>query len=384
MRTIILGERQVSRVIDRIISEQKTLNSNQGEPLVLDIPRTFSSGDYTLNTTEDIDNALKSFNEYTKKFPENQKFSVTIISSESKVPNRGVGLNPGDLSRLRAEEVLNYIEPKLPDNITPQIQNLGAQGPRWVSSNGSNNQMYTRHQFVRLAIQAIGQSQSNDVPTKEYCTFKKSAEGGFNLPQNDYTKVIKDTLGSGSGNMTIFAEAFSVPDIIYFNYNGKTYGRAQFSGNSGDGYRIGIGTPLVYKYGSGKLPQQYGETTFMSLNPTNDFDRIVAGLEQIKNDGWDLFEGEGFFRHIFGNQSPYQNQNIASILSQYDTGKINARRLVKTLGNSIKWGMVTSPILPSVQTIGPIQKVEGVEEISIINVAPCGATKWTVNATCNQ
>jgi hypothetical protein len=100
-------------------------------------------------------------NEYLKEFPKNQKIEVEIESSESKVPNRGVSLKTGELSKKRGQQMENYLKGKLPQNVTITLKDLGAQGPEWnppkdatkeeIKSLASEDR-YTRWQYVSFNI----------------------------------------------------------------------------------------------------------------------------------------------------------------------------------------------------------------------------------------
>jgi hypothetical protein len=147
------------------------------EPIKFNISNSFPSGKYQLTNTSEIDNAINKINEFLKT-GKGSFNTIVINSSESKVPNEGVGLNPGDLSRLRASEVEKYIKSKLGDKISVKINNLGAQGPEWVSSKGSNNPEYTKYQYVTLSLSA------------EKCNFKIKYEGVQGSKSNNYIAIL--------------------------------------------------------------------------------------------------------------------------------------------------------------------------------------------------
>jgi hypothetical protein len=61
----------------------------------------------------------------------------------------------------------------------------------------------------------------------------------------------------------------------------------------------------------------------------------------------------------------------------------NKRGLISNLGNDFPWGILDSPIKQSVvRSIGPIEKIDGIDEIKVINVAPVGTTKWQISLNC--
>ena len=155
-KTIILTENQIRKVINDIV-----LEANIDTPKTKDfnISDSFQSGTYTLNKTSDIDNAI---NEIIKEFPNGAKISITVESSESKVPNKTVinpntkkPMNAGELSGLRLRVVKQYLESKKIPNITFTYVDKGAQGPDWDGVNG-RDQKYKDWQYVKLKINATG------------------------------------------------------------------------------------------------------------------------------------------------------------------------------------------------------------------------------------
>ena len=151
-----------------LISEQ-TLVTKKIEPKKFILPNNaFPSGKYKEFDRAAVDGVVKQLLDYVKDFPNNQKIKLEIESSESKVPNKGVGLKTGDLSRLRGEEMANYLKGKLPENIVPEMKNLGAQGPEWrPPQNASADQIrqlandpsFTRWQYVTFNVIGSGERQ---------------------------------------------------------------------------------------------------------------------------------------------------------------------------------------------------------------------------------
>jgi hypothetical protein len=141
-----------------ILTEQKV----KPDPKRFTLPNsTFVSGDYINFNKEDVDEVIRQMNEYLKEFPKNQKIEVEIESSESKVPNRGVSLKTGELSKKRGEQMEKYLKGKLPQNVTIVLKDLGAQGPEWnPPENSTTDQIkalasqdsYTRWQYVSFNI----------------------------------------------------------------------------------------------------------------------------------------------------------------------------------------------------------------------------------------
>ena len=86
-----------------LINEQKIV-VDKLEPKKFTLPNnTFPSGKYKEFNRGDVDVVVQQLLDYVKNFPKNQQIKLEIESSESKVPNKGVGLEPGKLSELRGE-----------------------------------------------------------------------------------------------------------------------------------------------------------------------------------------------------------------------------------------------------------------------------------------
>jgi len=142
-----------------IFSEQ-TIVTKKIEPKKFVLPNnSFPSGKYKEFNQAAVDGVVKQLLDYVKDYPQNQKIKLEVESSESKVPNTGVGLKTGDLSRLRGEEMVKYLKSKLPQNVEIEVKNLGAQGPSWKPSLGANNPEYTKWQYVSFNVVGSGEKQ---------------------------------------------------------------------------------------------------------------------------------------------------------------------------------------------------------------------------------
>jgi hypothetical protein len=152
-----------------LINEQKVVTKKL-EPKKFTLPNnTFQSGKYKEFDKNAVDNIIKQVNDYVKDYPQNQQIKLEIESSESKVPNKGVGLKTGELSEKRAKEMAEYLKGKLPSNIILTIKNLGDQGPGWnPPKNATSEQIkrlasdprYTQWQYVSFNV--IGSGEKTD------------------------------------------------------------------------------------------------------------------------------------------------------------------------------------------------------------------------------
>lgn len=207
MKTIILSEEQVKNVIDQILNEQTVPQPTpQIKPIKqFNITNSFGSGQFQLTTTEQIDTVVNEINMIVSKTP-NVKYDVVVTSSESKVPNRGVGLKPGELSLKRGQVAVNYIKSKLGEKVNLKINNLGPQGPGWNPASGSDNPQYTKFQYVTISLSVSG---GDTTGTDDICSFKFSPKKGTQgLKEKNYVTVNKPL--QGKGQLTI--DTGSIPD----------------------------------------------------------------------------------------------------------------------------------------------------------------------------
>jgi hypothetical protein len=122
-----ISDDEKNRILNLHESATKNLyliNEQQTKPIKqFNITNSFKSGQYQLTTTTEIDIAITEINNIVSKTP-NVKYDVVVTSSESKVPNRGVGLKPGDLSLKRGQVAEQYIKSKLGDKVVVKFNNL--------------------------------------------------------------------------------------------------------------------------------------------------------------------------------------------------------------------------------------------------------------------
>jgi len=177
----------------------------------------------------------------------------------------------------------------------------------------------------------------------------------------------------------LWVDAIFMPDILYFEYDGKTFGNSLFRGSSSDGYRIFIGTALINRFGT-SLPEYMAGNTVVPI--TSDNPKLINALKEKESGSmrsWGLNEG---FKNIYGEGSSLNNPQYMAAFKEFDE-KGNVTKLLKSLGPDFKWGYLNSKMLPGTEVgIGPIQKVDGKDTIKIVNVAPNGATAWNVGLQC--
>jgi len=349
----------------------------------------FEFGKYDSNLVKKSLSDLKPEIEKFIEDSDSSKFIVNISAGESQVTNPKGFEEKGSLALARANSVKKYFEELFPELIKQGtlIVNAPTSTSEVVigktpynklesqSFKEKYNKEYSEEQFVNFDITGEGAKTTTTTVTKTLCdTSPLNAGGGYLLPKNDYTKIYNKELGAGEGNVYISYETYYQPDIIYFEYNGKTYGDTMFRGDSSDEYRIFLGTALMAKYGGEQLPAQYGNTTYERISM--DDPRLSEALPAMKD--WKLYES---FKNTF-SFPPIGNENYMEAFSEFDNdGRIN--KLLKKLGPNFSWGIVTSKIGGNiVKNLGPIPKIDGLDNIKVINVCPVGSTSWNIYFNC--
>jgi hypothetical protein len=367
-------------------TETKTENKNFPTTKLGD---KFEFGKYESEAVKKSLSDLKPQIEKFIKDSDSSKFTVNISAGESKVTNPKGFEEQGSLALARANSVKNYFEElfsglikqgtliiNAPKN-TSEVK-IGKTSYNRLQSQAFKEKYakeYSQEQFVDFDIVGEGTKTTTSPKTKLLCnTTPLNAGGGYLLPKNDYTKIYDKVLGAGEGEVYITFETFRQPDIIYFEYNGKTYGDAMFRGDSTDEYRIFLGTALMAKYGGGPLPAQYGTTTYEKISM--DDPRLSEALPAMQD--WKLYES---FKNTF-RFPPLGNVDYMEAFSEFDNDGRKAK-LLKKLGSKFPWGIVTSKIGDSVvKNLGPIPKVDGLDNIKVINVCPVGTTSWKISFNC--
>ena len=396
MRKLILTESQIKNVIGNLIDEQTQVVAGTSKKTDINtFPLTplgdqFDYGQYESEKVKNFILAqLKPKIDDFIKNSDSSQFTIKITAGESNVTNPKGFEQKGSLALARANSVKNYFEEIFSDLIKKGV--IKIESPTNVSqvqlgktpyTKGDQNKpdlivKYKKEQFVNFEILGSGTKTTTTTKYKFLCNTKpKQSSGKFLMSDQDFTQITDWELGKGEGKVSITFDTMTQPDILYFEYNGKTYGDSYFHGNPSDAYRIFVGTSLRAKYGNGALPEQMRNNTIIPL--TSDDQKIWKSLDEMRP--WKLKDS---FENTFGSKSTLFNQQFMSAFEEFDA-KGNKRKLIKSLGDQFPWGYLNSEVGPGVVKIGPIDKIDGVDIIKIINVAPVGTTGWGVWLQCES
>lgn len=354
----------------------------------------FEYGKYDSQTVKSAIEQLKPQIEKFIQDSDSSNFTVNISAGESRVTNPKGFEKKGSLALARANSVKKYFEEIFPDLIkkgvlvikSPSSEEDVKIGETPYGGPGSGDykdeekkKKYSQEQFVNFDIIGSGDKTVTTTKTKTFCNAKPfESQGGSLSADQDFTKVTPWKIGEGEGNLFLQFNTFYMPDIIYFEYNGKTYGDTFFRGSRTPEYRIYLGTALMAKYGGGELPKQMSGNKIEKMSP--DDVRIKDALPAMRE--WSLEES---FNNTFGSESSLNNPEYMEAFKRFDTKKGNngINKLLNDLGPDFPWAIMTSSIgVPNSGKIGPILKVDGVDSINVINVAPVGTTRWQLNLSC--
>jgi hypothetical protein len=204
----LISEEEKNRILNLHESATKNLylvneqSSQNFKNLSFNITKSFPSGKYELKDTSEIDDAIKKIQDLLSS-GQGSFDTITIDSSESRVPTKNIGMNPGELSKKRAESVEKYLKSKLGDSVKIISNPLGLQGPKWEESKGANHPDYIKYQYVNLNLSA------------KKCEFDIDYEGVQGLPKNDYIAILPPPYKNilvGEGNLKFYTG--TMPDRL--------------------------------------------------------------------------------------------------------------------------------------------------------------------------
>lgn len=359
---IIVNESQVRRIIEQQLADESGGSTQVGHTRVYPITNSFESGKFDLQNTTEIDDAIKSITQEIKGYPQNQTFTVTIESSESKVPNSGVGLQRGDLSKKRAEAATKYLQGKLPPNTTIKVNDRGSQGPEWDPKKGSRHADYTKYQYVTLELQGMGQNTPTGKP-KTYCEEKFEGKGRFGNPATGFiSEIQKVDLKDGEGEMTLIYNPVNVPDIFIVEYGGKSQSTGLL-GADNEYHRLMIGTILGNYYKERERPWWLKNLTYSSIEQSEA--RKILNQYKVHVDPNDL-------QHVFPGVlvQPDMFRKYGEIIPYM----LDAKQIKGYSGQSYKTSTWSSSII----------KVPEHQFVKVFVVGLIGQTWWNFHFSCGE
>jgi hypothetical protein len=391
-RERILGLHNRSRK-NIFINEQVPGTVEKKEFPMQNLGDLFDLGKYQSEKVKQTILSLKPQIESFIKNSDSRTFSVNITAGESQVTNPKGFEVKGSLALARANEVKKYFEEIFPDLIKSGVLKINSPSDVKDVVIGKTDyvkgdqlkpeklELYKKEQYVNFSIIGEG-AKINPVEDKRaFCRKTRDDGDGTYLPSSqDFTTTKVLNFDEGEGPFFIQMDTFTMPDILYFEYDGKILPDAKnigFRGDDVDWTRLLVGTALRIKYGDGgTLPPQYTNTTYQPVDINNK--RFYGVLDECRS--WGMKKS---FINVFGPGQEFENTRLLSIFEKFDNDG-DKKSLIKSLGSEFKWGYLTSPILPQTPKNIPANKVAGVNTMKIINVAPNGGTAWQMGLTCSE
>jgi len=389
LKKILLSENERNTILSLYEQEKKDATYTPKKFPLQNLGDTFDYGKYESEKAKTAINSMKPKIDEFINTSESSNFIVTINAGESQVTNPKGFEEQGSLARARAEQIKKYFEEIFADQIkngkmVVKVGDVKVGTTPYTKGDQTKPDLmkkYKQEQFIYYDITGTGETRK----PFDFCKGgKKDQRGKFIPSKKMFTEMTDWNLGYGEGQFYLYSDALTMPDILYFEYDGvtffdKTVGDVvSFRGEDSPWTRLLIGTALVAKFGEGGgLPPQFGNTTFQKI----DINKYSNALLEVKSKGgWSLKDS---FTNVYGTGQEFDNPKYMKAFEDFDNG-VKIKKVIKELGVDFPWGYLTSPILPSVAKNIPIFKKDGIDTIKIINVAPNGGTAWNVGTTCTK
>ena len=319
---------------------EKTARYEDSETITIDLGSHFKSGQYKLSEQDkqNILNKLKPVKEFVSK--NGGDVSITIISSESKVPNRdaetGERLNKGELAKKRLETAESILSNVLGDvNIKSDIK---VGGPEYKGDD-VNQEKYLDYQYVKLKISV----------NKDVWSFKKVEKGSQATKERGYVGAeYKFEASKGSGVINL--KPGSIPDRCKVFVDGKEVGDTGFFADKDHSYSEFKYVPLYVL----SLTKMYNENPnseaiegvkVVTVNSVEELNNIL-----LKDKSYDIKKDKRGRSEI--------NSSYKELISMVSSGKPVKIALYEMSGKSISLTLTDSDKEVIVKVYSPVQNTE--------------------------
>lgn len=359
----------------------------------INLGNLFESGKYiiTPQVGAKINSGITQIKNFIAKNP-GKPVVVTIESSESKVTNYDREKYPiitgdtnnftpdkklpvGALSKYRANNLMNYIKPKLPKNASIIVNDKGAQGPAWDGKNAQDPK-YTANQYVKLFAKL---NTTQPTPTTEpeqtqeekerlaacYQTFESSGTYG-RADKGFIAEQMNVNLKGSEETVHFLLEPYDVPDILIVEYNGQTYSTGLI-GIDNEIARLLIGTIIGNYYPEGSRPWYFKN---LKVDPIS-----VQNADMVLNKNyydWNEDDLKGYYSGVKLVKDFFKTKASNYNISPY----ILSRGQIKQLTAGVNYW-------DSVQSI-KLKKVPEADIAKVSVVGIVGATKWKLMVRCGS
>lgn len=320
--------------------DEKVARYEDNETMTIDLGSYFKSGQYKLSDGDktEILNKINPVKEFIKKNGGDVK--ITIISSESRVPNKdaetGDRLGKGELAKKRLETAQSILSNVLGDvNIKHDIK-IG--GPEYKGDD-VNQEKYSDYQYVKLKISV----------NKDVWSFKKVERGSQATKESGYVGAeYKFEASKGSGVINL--KPGSIPDRCKVFVDGKEVGDTGFFADENHKYSEFNYVPLYVL----SLTKMYNENPnseaiegvkVVTVNSVEELNNIL-----LKDKSYDINKDKRTRSEI--------NSSYKELISMVSSGKPIKIALYEMSGKGINLTLTDSDKEVKVKVYSPVNNTE--------------------------
>lgn len=320
--------------------DEKVARYEDNETMTIDLGSYFKSGQYKLSDGDktEILNKINPVKEFIKKNGGDVK--ITIISSESRVPNKdaetGDRLGKGELAKKRLETAQSILSNVLGDvNIKHDIK-IG--GPEYKGDD-VNQEKYSDYQYVKLKISV----------NKDVWSFKKVERGSQATKESGYVGAeYKFEASKGSGVINL--KPGSIPDRCKVFVDGKEVGDTGFFADEDHKYSEFNYVPLYVL----SLTKMYNENPnseaiegvkVVTVNSVEELNNIL-----LKDKSYDINKDKRTRSEI--------NSSYKELISMVSSGKPIKIALYEMSGKGINLTLTDSDKEVKVKVYSPVNNTE--------------------------
>ena len=320
--------------------DEKVARYEDNETMTIDLGSYFKSGQYKLSDGDktEILNKINPVKEFIKKNGGDVK--ITIISSESRVPNKdaetGDRLGKGELAKKRLETAQSILSNVLGDvNIKHDIK-IG--GPEYKGDD-VNQEKYSDYQYVKLKISV----------NKDVWSFKKVERGSQATKESGYVGAeYKFEASKGSGVINL--KPGSIPDRCKVFVDGKEVGDTGFFADENHTYSEFNYVPLYVL----SLTKMYNENPnseaiegvkVVTVNSVEELNNIL-----LKDKSYDIKKDKRGRSEI--------NSSYKELISMVSSGKPIKIALYEMSGKGINLTLTDSDKEVKVKVYSPVNNTE--------------------------
>jgi len=320
--------------------DEKVARYDDNESITIDLGSYFKSGQYKLSDLDKsgIINKLKPVKEFIAR--NGGDVSVTIVSSESKVPNKdaetGTRLGKGELAKKRLETAKLVLGDVLGDVVIKSDIKVG--GPEYKGDD-VNQVKYSDYQYVKLKVSV----------NKDVWSFKKVEKGAQATKESGYVGAeYKFEASKGSGVINL--KPGSIPDRCKVFVDGKVVGDTGFFADKNHTYSEFNYVPLYVlsltkMYNDNPNSEAIEGVKVVTVNSVEELNNIL-----LKDKSYDINKDKRTRSEI--------NSSYKELISMVSSGKPIKIALYEMSGKGINLTLTDSDKEVKVKVYSPVTNTE--------------------------